>query len=79
MSVKGRVKMGRGSPIHDSVPKDYGILLKQCSLTSNCKGFANIIVLKRFKESAEISVHVAQGLCLMTVVFGPSDDSGSLI
>ncbi len=38
-------------------------------------------ILKQFRETGEISVHQGQGrrLCWMPVVFGPSDNTASII
>ncbi len=82
------VKMGRGSPIGERVCKkiveyfENNIPQRQIAkalLISSST--VHIIIIKRFRETGEISVRKGQALrpLLNAVVFGPRDDTASLI
>ncbi len=78
------VKMGRGSPICERVHKKIVEYFKNNvpqhqiakALQISTSTVHNII--KRFRETGEISVHKEQGQRPL-LVFGPSDDTASLI
>ncbi len=81
------VKMGRGSPICERVRKKIVEYFKnsvpQRHITNALQISSSTVhnIIKRVRETGEISVRKGQGedLCWMAVVFGPSDDTASLI
>ncbi len=81
------VKMGRGSPICERVRKKIVEYFKnnvpQHQIAKALQISSSTVhnIIKRFRETGEISVRNGQGedLCWMRVVFGPSDDTASLI
>ncbi len=81
------VKMGRGSPICERVHKKMWNTLKTIFLNVKLQKALQISsstvhnIIKRFRETREISVRKGQGRrpLLMPMVFGPSDDTASLI
>ncbi len=81
------LKMGRGSPICERVRKKIMEYFKnnvpQCQIAKALQISSSTVhnIIKRFRETGEISVRKGQGRrrCWMPVVFGPSDDTASLI
>ncbi len=81
------VKMGRGSPICERVRKkivEYfknNVPQRQIAKALQISSSTVHNFIKRFRETGEISVlkDKAEDLCWMPVVFGPSDDTASLI
>ncbi len=79
------LKMGRGSPICEIVHKkivEYfknNILQGQSAKALQISSSTVHNIIKIFRETEEISVHKGQNLCWMPVVFGPSDNTASLI
>ncbi len=79
------VKMGRGSPICERVSKkivEYfknNIPQRQIANALQISSSTVHNIIKRFRETGEISVPKGQDLCWMPVVYGPSDDTASLI
>ncbi len=81
------VKMGRGSPICERVRKkivEYfknNVPQRQIAKALQISSSTVHNIIKRFRETGEISVRKGQGRrpCWMPVVFGPSDDTASLI
>ncbi len=77
------VKMGRGSPICERVRKkivEYfknNVPQRQIAKALQISSSTVHNIIKRFRETGEISVRKGQGedLCWMPVVFGPSDDT----
>ncbi len=74
------VKMGRGSPICERARKK---IVEYCQLQRLCKSHhLQCITSSKDSEKLEKSLRVrdkAKDLCWMPVVFGPSDDTASLI
>ncbi len=74
------VKMGRGSPICERVRKK---IVEYVKLQRLCKSHhLQCITSSKDSEKLEKSLRVrdkAKDLCWMPVVFGPSDDTASLI
>ncbi len=81
------IKMGRCSPICERVRKkiveNFRNNVPQCQITKYLQIASYTVhnIIKRFRETEEISVRKGQGeyLCWMPVVFGPSDVTASLI
>ncbi len=81
------VKMGRGSPICERVRKkivEYfknNVPQRQIAKALQISSSTVYNIIKRFRETGEISVRKGQGrrLLLDAVVFGPSDNTASLI
>ncbi len=79
--------MGRGSPISERVRKkivEYfknNVPQRQIAKALQISSSTVHNIIKRFRETGEISVRKGQGQrpCWMPVVFGPSDDTASLI
>ncbi len=81
---------GRGSAICERVCKKiveyFKNKIKHCSSTSNCKGFANLIIYSAYHHQKIqrnwINLCVRdkpEDYCWMPLVFGPSDYTASLI
>ncbi len=80
------VKMGRGSPICERVRKkivEYfknNVPQRQIAKALQISSSTVHNIIKRFRETGEISVRKGQGRRpLLDVVFGPSDDTASII
>ncbi len=81
------VKMGRGSPICERVHKNIveyfknNVPQRQIAKALQISSSTVHNIIKRFRETGEISVRKGQGRrpLLDAVVFGPSDDTASLI
>ncbi len=79
--------MGRGSPICERMHKkilEYfknNISQRQIAKALQISPYTVHNIIKSFRETGEISVRKGQAedLCWMPVVFGPSDDTASLI
>ncbi len=81
------VKMGRGSPIcervHNKIVEYFKNNVPQRQIAKALQISSSTVhkIIKRFRETGEISVRKGQGRrpLLDVVVFGPSDDTASLI
>ncbi len=81
-------KDGRGSPICERLCKNIVEYFKnnvpQCQIAKALQISSSTVhnIIKRFRETGEISARKGQGrrpFCWMPVVFGPSDNTASLI